>query len=283
MRKWLIALVIGAIVVAGAMILSAEQADRGGRVSYKGSDTAVAGARVTLRQPDQPAREVVANSKGEFTFTEREPAVVSVALAGYATSHRRWPPAPGSTVSIELEVAAAVSGTMVDATTLSPIAGNVTIIVEQPPHQTVSTSVEVGDNGYYSATDLPSGSAVVIASAEGYAPAFVSFDLLAGAARTEDLQLPTGLTLQGSVVDSSDNPVAGVEVSFEYQASSKGRSLMAGLIGGRAVTGTDGKFALTNLYPNETLRVWAEKDDSTTNVAMVFLSPTGTQDVVLRF
>ena len=258
MRKWISFVLAGEVAVAaGAMILTAQQENLNGNVLYKGSGTAVAGARVTLKRPDQTLREVVTDSQGGFTFSVREASVVSVALTGYATSHRRWPPLTGSTVSIEMESAASVSGTITDDATFTPIAGgNVTVIVEQPPHQTVSTSIELGDNGYYLAADLPSGEAIVIASAEGYAPSVAVFDIGAGATRVENFRLPASVVLEGSLLDASGEPVSGVEILFEYQIYSKGTGLMAGLVGGRVETDAAGEFALTNLRPNETLLLW---------------------------
>ena len=108
------------------------------------------------------------------------------------------------------------------------------------------------------AADLPSGEAIVIASAEGYAPSVAVFDIGAGATRVENLRLPAGVVLEGSVLDASGEPVSGVEILFEYQIYSKGTGLMAGLVGARVETDAAGEFALTNLRPNETLLLWAE-------------------------
>jgi len=94
-----------------------------------------------------------------------------------------------------------------------------------------------------------------------------------------------GAVLDGPDVAKLAEDPRGTPIRFEYlaSASSKASGLMASFVGGRVETDVTGEFVLTNLRHSETLLLWAEQGNNTTNVATIDLAPTGTQEVVLRF
>ena len=193
------------------------------------------------------------------------------------------PPVSGNDVRIELEPTATISGTLADGVTLEPLAGSVTVVVRQMPHQSVSTTVDVGADGNFTVDDLPSGAASLVGTADGRAPATSEFRVIAGLLRTEHLRLASAVTLQGRVLGASETPVAGAEVVAEY-ASAGVSAMLTGFISGVLTTNSDGMFVLANLRSGETLKVWAEYYDRKTGIETVTVHNLDTpEQIVLRF
>ena len=281
-----IAVFLAVAVVAIGGVQMAAQRERlvQGAVVFKSTGNAVGNATVTFELPTRRQKsQRVTDSGGRFSFGTREVGVVSVAHPGYAPAYRRWPPLFGNDVIIELEPAATVSGTLTDSLTGAPLAGRATVTVEQIPHQSVSVSAESLPDGSFTVGGLPSGEAAVFAFAEGYAPAVSAmFDLAAGAVWTENLSLQLGVSLSGQVLNSAGEPVPGAGVAFEYSSSTGNGGVLAGFVGGKLYSDLEGMFELANLSPGETLQLWAEDGDNTTDVATVFVAGGG-QEIVLRF
>ena len=163
----------------------------------------------------------------------------------------------------------AVSGSLRDSVTLEPLAGDVTVVVRQPPHQVVSRTVEVEADGDFTVEDLPSGSATLVAAADGYAAVATKFTVAAGASWTEHMRLPAAAALQGEVQDANGTLVEGAQVMAEY-ANDDGDGYLTASIGGLLTTNEDGEFVLTDLRPSQTLLVWAEQDGQSTEVVPLF-------------
>ena len=279
-----VGLMAAVAVVVGALVTTAQnQQPVQGSVIVKSTQQGVSNVKVTYERADQPLRETVTNASGGFTFDSRELGTVAVSHSNYAKAYRRWPPMAGNRVTIEMEPAVAVSGSLRDSVTLEPLAGDVTVVVRQPPHQVVSRTVEVEADGDFTVEDLPSGSATLVAAADGYAAVATKFTVAAGASWTEHMRLPAAAALQGEVQDANGTLVEGAQVMAEY-ANDDGDGYLTASIGGLLTTNEDGEFVLTDLRPSQTLLVWAEQDGQSTGVESVFVDPVNTnREIVLRF
>lgn len=281
-RRRVFPFVAGMLAVGALLMAAQDKPPVQGVVVFKSTENGVSNAEVIYTAAGRPVQKTRTNAAGEFTFKTRELGIVTVSHPGFATAHRRWPPASGNRVVIHLEPPAVVSGTLVDSDSLERLAGSITVSVERPPHQSVSTTVEVGTDGTFTVENLPSGSATLFAVADGNAPTVKTFTLDAGQVWMEHVRLPPVVLLKGRVLDAYGKPVAGAEVAWEYPMAKSG-GILAGFVGGRVFTDSDGMFLLTNLRRYETLWVWAEHDNQKTAVVTVILDPLSQLEIELRF
>ena len=277
-------LLTGAVIAATVLAATAQREQQGpGTVVVGSTGRGLSDVTVKYDRAGHAVRETSTDASGRFEFNASEVGVVSVSHPGYATAHRRWPPASDKDARIELEPAAAISGSLTDSVTLEPLAGSVTVVVRQIPHQSVSTTVDVDADGNFLIDDLPSGAASLVGTADGYAPATSEFRVNAGLLRSEHMRLASAVMLRGHVLGAGGTPVSGAEVMAEYIAAGV-EAMLTGFIGGVLTTSSEGLFVLANLRSGETLRVWAEHDGGTTNIETVAVRALDDpEQIILRF
>ncbi len=151
------------------------------------------------------------------------------------------------TLRIELEPPVSVSGTLVDRVNGRAIAGAITILMRQAT--SIVSSTAIAERGEFKFGDLPSGSALVISRADGYAPGVAAATL---EPKVGGNSVRVGLLLEaqaaGTVVDSAGAPVAEAEVLIAY-VNNPGAGVLESYAGGRFHTQADGEFALRALGP----------------------------------
>ncbi len=162
------------------------------------------------------------------------------ALVGFTRVEGIIAGATRSGVQIVLDERATVWGTVRDPRGRSVAEAKVTISVQRPrTWQYERTTAETDGSGRFEAEVRP-GRTVLVAVADGFAPAKEQTVELAPAARKEvDLALQDSLVLAGHVVDPERRPVADAVVSHLRYASK--------LPTVRQTSGSDGSFRFTDV------------------------------------
>ena len=154
--------------------------------------------------------------------------------------------------------------------------------IVQHPDSLVSTSVFVAD-GTFRFEDVPSAPEVLMAYADGYAPAVSSFTTAGGDWLNGHLRLSAEAKATGQVLDAVAKPVAGAQLIIRYTDAVANATMLAGFVGGAPITKADGTFALTGLVPHTPVTLYAESDEQQTNTVTIEVGPGQTRsDVVLR-
>ncbi|MCY4078430.1 MAG: carboxypeptidase regulatory-like domain-containing protein [Acidobacteria bacterium] len=208
----------------------------------------VAGAAILYEEVGRADQTTTTDEKGSFTISFGRLGVVTVTARNFGTASRRWPPRTGGvTLRIELEPPVGVSGTLVDRVNGRAIAGAITILMRQAT--SIVSSTAIAERGEFKFGDLPSGSALVISRADGYAPGVAAATL---EPKVGGNSVRVGLLLEaqaaGTVVDSASAPVAEAEVLIAY-VNNPGAGVLESYAGGRFHTQADGEFALRALGP----------------------------------
>lgn len=261
------------------------QVDRGGRkvsgtVVSAAAQRPVPAAGVRYEESDQPPQTTVTDAKGYFEFpTPGRLGVVTVTAPDYGTARRRWPPATGSALRVELMPPAIVRGTVSDLVTGRLVAAMVNVLVQHPGNF-VSRSA-TAEGGTFQIEDLPPGPALMTARSEGFAPFVGSTTVDAGRVREVRIGLVLEAHAAGHVRDADGEPVSGAFVSTWYP-DLPGAGLLEGFVGGRPLTGPDGAFALRGLVPDTPVALQAELDGRRSAVETVTVDPgMGRLDIVL--
>ena len=232
----------------------------------------VAGAAILYEEVGRADQTTTTDEKGSFTISFGRLGVVTVTARNFGTASRRWPPRTGGvTLRIELEPPVRVSGTLVDMVNGRAIAGAITILMRQAT--SIVSSTAIAERGEFKFGDLPSGSALVISRADGYAPG-VAAATLEPKVGGNSVRVPLLLEAQaaGTVVDSAGDPVAEAEVLIAY-LNHAGAGVLESYAGGRLHTEADGEFAIRALVPDTPIALQAVLDDRMSDVVEVTVGP----------
>ena len=250
---------------------------------------------VTAKQTGQPvvgavvqydeggiSQSTTTDGKGYFEFSEGRRGVVTVTASDFGTARRRWPPPRGSQLTIVMEPPAFLAGTLMDAATGRGVAGAVTVMVQDAGGFT-SLSGRAA-SGAYEIGDLPSGPAVVMASAEGYAPAWRPVSIESGESHTAAFRLDLEALATGTVVDAGGLSVAGAYVFASYSDEEGAYGMLDSLVGGVPWTDAQGRFGLGGLIPDVPITLQAESADGELSNTVTVTIPPGSvrRNVELR-
>ena len=143
-----------------------------------------------------------------------------------------------------------LDGAVIDASTNRPTPnGHVLVIVNTPTVMSHHGFDAV--SGAFSFPELPAGEVTLVARAEGYSPAWTTFEIRGD--RTENMRLKLAAILAGVVVDTSGAPVAGAAVNVDYSDEAGANGLLDGMVGGQPITNADGEFLLRGVIADTTL------------------------------
>lgn len=253
---------LGNLSIAGRVVDSDEKPIRGAFIQIFG-------------QGGNP--HVETNDDGTFRLT----GLAAGSYTGHA-SHKSYSDQSLSTmeagdenVLIVLQGRAAVSGRVVDARTGAPITE-----FSISSQDGIASKIEGGSTrerhsvsdprGLFELSSVETGPTTIIVRAEGYATAFTPLELeSAEAVKDIEIALQPGILVQGRVLDSAGNPVAGAWIFTEtpppvseLKPVAEGPTeqieevLASGIING--TSGGDGAFAIDMLsYANRTDAIYA--------------------------
>lgn len=273
-------IVLTTILIVG--LVAGLSAQRGGRkvtgTVSDGNGTAIAGAAVQYEESGKATQTTTTDSKGSFEFASGTLGVVTVTAPPHATARRRWPPMRGSgQLNVVLSPPAYVAGGVMDASTGAALAASVTVLV-QDEGNLVSSSTETASGGLFELKDLPSGPAVLMATAEGFAPYWSTLTLEKGEQeRAWSIRLLLDAGASGTVVDADGQPVRSAWVAVGYTDSDGGYGLLESFVGGEPWTNADGEFRIYGLIPDVPIALQAEAPDGTFTNTVTVRIPPGTE------
>ena len=222
---------------------------------------------------------------GVFNCTVPQPGLYTIHLekGGYSTTLLEDVQADSDGHEAIMTPAGRVSGRVV-ATNGTPVS---TFEIEWrneaqddlPGIRTRASTAVVDPEGDFTLSNLPTGTVVIEASAEGYAPAFATLEIASGEVRNGvELRLETATSatteapevneattaLQGLVINARKEPVAGAYIYLNHAPNPTERRGPA-----RATSGPDGRFIIDDM-PLGTSRVLAwHKDYAPAGAALV--------------
>lgn len=126
---------------------------------------------------------------------------------------------------------------MADMASHRPVAGAVTIYVRHPDNF-VSSTVQ-SEDGTFRFDDLPPGSALLVAQADGFVPYAGSLSVAAGKPSDARVRLLLQASAAGRVLDGR-GPVEGARIPIGCSETLTGSGLLEGFAGGQMVTASDG-------------------------------------------
>ena len=179
-------------------------------------------------------------------------------------------------MTIALLPPATVQGTVTDLVSGRPVDSSVTVFVMDLENFVSAT--DLAETGTFQIDNLPPGSAVLVAHAEGFAPSLGTLTVEAGKQRDAHVRLVLQAAVSGSVVDQ-DGAVTGARILAGYSALPGGEYL-EGFIGGQPLTDADGNFALVGLVPDTPVTLQAELDGRTSDVVTVTVGPGTMQQMI---
>lgn len=142
---------------------------------------------------------------------------------------------------------AAIWGWVIEAQTLKPLVGEVSIIHLNRVH-TQFFHVRTNATGAYEMKDLPAGEKIVIARAEGYGFAWQRVVLVPGQALGPiEFALERAATLEGQVVDEQGLPLAGATVRLAFKDMPP---VVFGWQTGEVETDATGNFRIAGVTPS---------------------------------
>lgn len=277
---------IGMILAAAVLAVAVVSAQNGRKVSgvviTAANQRPVANARVRYEEEGGGSpQETVTDDKGRFEFSNGRSGVVTVSARRFGTARRSWPPRTGRELRIALVPPARVEGTVADIVTGRPVDGKVALLV-QHPHNVVSEGAAV-QGGAFRIDDLPPGPMLVLARADGFAPYFATTTAEAGRVRDLRIRLFLEGTVSGHVQDASGSVVEGARVTLGYLTATPGRGLLASVVGGQPISGSDGSFSLEGLVPDARIGLRAERNGRRSDVVTTTVGPGMVrQGIVLR-
>lgn len=194
--------------------------------------------------------------------------VLSVGAPGYATKRLRWPNVgSGDPLEIKLDRAARLILHVKDQA-----GAFVPAMLSIATHHTGNYIVSGArsQSGIVDVTGLASGPTIIVAKAEGFAPATLSLDVAPGLRYGPiELTLQRAGSVAGVVVDGAGNPVRDAVVTADYDAETPMKRTLANYIGGRVRTGEDGSFLLTNIVPKAVVTLSATRNTSASTTTSV--------------
>ncbi len=169
----------------------------------------LANARVEYKERGGADVQVTTtDAKGHFEFPSGRRGVVTASTSGLAAISVRWPSREGGAqLRIVLPPAAAVRGTLFDLVTKQAVMDGAVRLTVAHSANLVSDAALV-ENGRFEFKGLPPGPAVLVATADGFAPHFSTRTLEKGTVHDARIGLLDG-SVHGSVLDASGTPVSG--------------------------------------------------------------------------
>jgi hypothetical protein len=263
-------------VTSAGSIAATFAVDTVGKIAGVVSDltyTGIAGATVSYVGPVSDS--VSTDGSGNYVTPDLSPGsyTVTVSKAWYVSQTKPATVSSGSTTTLNfyLQNAGSFNGRVIDSVTGNGISG---ADVSYSGSSAGSTSSDA--DGYYTASNLPTGSYSIIASKTGYTPQTKSATVIIGSSVTVDFQLqpivnPGSIT--GRVTDSLTND--GVE-GASVAASGPGS--------GSAITDSNGYYTITSLPSGSSYTVTASKTGYTpqTKTASVTSGSSTTLDFQLQ-
>lgn len=245
----------------------------------------IEGVRIEYSEDGSAAVHVTTtDASGNFSFPagSSRAGIVTASKSGLATVSVGWPPLAGSDLQIALPEPATLTGRIYDMATRRAVGrGLVSVMVDHSVNP-VSASVFM-DGGRYEFTGLLPGSATLAVNVQDYAPTYTTVSLAAGERQQADIGLLLDGSVIGTVVDADGSAVSGATISAEY-LSFDGAAFVGHYIGGFTRTGTDGRFRVTGIVPDESFVVHAELDGRRISSSTLRATPgTPIEGVVLRF
>ena len=265
-----------AIVVLAAALGAAVLAQDGrkitGVVVGDGTAAPVVNALVSYEDETSGAAPTTrTDGKGRFEFPYGTQGIVTVNAQNYGTLKRSSPPRQGRELRFELMAPAVLSGSLVDAATGRGVEGLVTLEVHHPLNHVASTALA---RGSFRFEDLPAGSAIIYAHADGFAPYFSTLRIDAGKASTARLGLMLEAAASGLIVDRDGDPVVGATVYLDYGRSLAGSDYLANLARRDAVSDpSTGAFRIAGLVPDNPVTLQAELDGRVSDTVTVQVGP----------
>jgi RNA polymerase sigma factor (sigma-70 family) len=271
--------------------------DRGnsisGRVTEFATGTPVVSGHIAAWWEETQFSSSHTDAEGKFTLTGFAPGKVRV---WFVT--RGIPPSPyilpdpvvvtvvegRSVTGLEMKVfrGAVLSGQVTDAASGTPLPGVLLTVTGDttpaegggPGQRATRQEVKSGPDGHYEAPGLPPGDLELAARATGYAEKSVKVHVGDyGQSQRVDVKMEILAVVQGTVVGSTDAPVAGASVAAVYATGNTGPWPDT------AITDPSGNFRL-NLPKNNPVRLQAWHQSATSPVSAA-VAP-GAKDVVLR-
>ncbi len=255
-----------AVVAVCALIANAGQATRSGLVSDAGTGAAVAGATLRVTAPGEATTKpalasTVTRDDGAFELpADGVRGVLEVTAPGYATARLLWPPRnEQSLMQIALERGATLPVRVSDYRG-APLSA-VLAVTTFHPGNVVSSGVRVL-NGVAEAGGLPSGPAMIIALAEGMAPAATTVRIEAGTRHSPlNMTLLEAGIVSGIVLDGNGDRRPEAEVVAAYGRELALNVALGNYLSRRKPTGGELDFEIRNVIPGAPVQVFARHGD----------------------
>ncbi len=265
-NRWLIGLASCTSVLwfcVGGLPAAARQTAATIRVVDDRSGQPIPGATAELRHPgprtEEPQYSARSDSEGVLQIRTQTPGVMSLAAAGYATLRLRWPvTSTEATLTLRLARSSRLRVIVEDAETGALLDASVSVMLHRrgnPTDYSISTQDGVAE---FSGLAVAPGSVVV--RAEGFAPAARAIQINGeGAANVALFSLRRAALVEGTVLDGENRPVSGAVVSVMYPPSLPDGRFLSSLVGGRIITGGDGRFWVRGIIPDIDLALLARE------------------------
>ena len=264
--------IIGLVTILGAVVYAQEGRKITGVVEDADSGRGIAGAEVRYEEIGLDPQTTRTGSAGEFEIPNASSGgIVTVIAENYAIAKRSWPPRRGRELRFALTPPSAVMGTLVDAATSRGIDGRVVLLLQGRFHHHVSKGTRA--RGTFRLVDLPAGSGVIYAYADGFAPHYDELTVEAGEQIEIRIGMLLGAAVSGSVLAADGSPVPHATVYVGYDESLPGAEILAGLAGGHVVTDEEGGFRVLGLVPDTPIALQAQLDGQLSDVATIRVGP----------
>jgi len=256
-NRWMIGLAACTSVLwlcVGGMPVAARQTAATIRVLDDRSGQPIPGATAELRHPGprtaEPLFSARSDSEGLFQIQTQTPGVMSLAAPGYATSRLGWPiTSTEATPTLRLVRSAGLRVIVEDAETGALLDASVSVTLHRRGNPT-DYSLRTQD-GVADFSGLPVAPGSVVVRADGFAPATRAIQINGeGAANVALFSLRRAGLVEGTVLDGDSRPVSGAVVSVMYPPSLPDGRFLSSLVGGRIVTGADGRFWVRGIIPD---------------------------------
>lgn len=258
------------LLLAFVGFTSAQGRKVSGTVVAAATGRPVPNASVRYEDVQLPPQTTETDAKGYFELPGGRLGVVTVTARDFGTASRRWPADHGGRLRIALVAPAVVDGTVRELVTGRAVEAMVTVMVRNADNTVSDTAVAT--NGVFTIDDLPSGSAVLLARAHGFAPFVGSLYVRAGRRRTAQVGLLLEGMVAGQVLEPDGSPAAGALIDIAYPGMAGG-GLVNGFAGGRRVTGSDGEFQVNGLIPDTPIALEAILDGRRSAPVTVTVGP----------
>ena len=227
--------------INGENFLLAPGATLHGTVTANGSP--LAGADVTLTDPNGNHSGVDSDSQGDYAFDGLAPGAYTIQIFDdpFALGQATVTLAAGTDTTapaITLVAGATISETVTDPSS-SPI--SLATVVLESADGSLQDSFATGQDGTLGIPDIPAGDYFLHTVAPGFLESIKTITLVSGATLSEPIALAPAATIKGIVVDSSSSPISGITVNvFGSNATSDSYST-------QAITASDGTYSVGSL------------------------------------